>query len=75
MADVHMKLTVAEQIDRDVGSGARLRIFALGGHTFRGVLEAADEEQVVIYSDQPPSDSERVCIPTEKVVAFSRLTY
>lgn len=73
MADVHMKLTVAEQLVRDVGSGSRLRVFTLGPHMFCGRLESADEEQVVVYSDYPPSDCERVCIPTEKIVAFSKL--
>jgi hypothetical protein len=75
MVDVHIKLSMAEQLQRDVGPGHRLRIFASGNYVFRGVLERADEEQVVVYSDLPPSDGERLCIPTENVVAFAKLCY
>lgn len=73
MQDVHIKLTVAGQIQRDIGPGHRMHLFTLGGHIFRGHLQSADEEQVSLISDQPPSDNERVLIPTENVVAFSRL--
>ncbi len=75
MTDVHMKLTIAEQIRRDVEIGNRMRLFTDGGHAFRGVLQTVDEEQLALISDLPPSDGEMLLVPTEKVVAFSRLYY
>lgn len=71
--EFHAKMSVAEQIRRDIGIGHRMRLFTLGGHAFRGHLQSVDEEQIALISDQPPSDHERLLIPTEKAVAFSRL--